>query len=250
MTASLAAGSERVGPARRFGRALGRSMAARGISERRLAEVTGISRSGVRQYRCGYNLPSLANGQALAAALDDDGLATLIRRCRTERCAICSSEFVNEGTPQRYCSDVCRGVAAKKRFGVETRVRADVAERGAAAAESTLAQFREAVAAMCLACEPEGACRTADCSLRPVSPLPMSRAKTVVVASPAPGPYGTEENRQKTLAAIRAGLARRWTPEARAEQSRRAKDFHAGLTDEQRAAHASSIATGRARRAS
>ncbi len=42
-------------------------------------------------------------------------------------------------------------------------------------------QLRGAVASFCRGCEPEGICRTADCQLRPVSPLPLitlRRART------------------------------------------------------------------------
>lgn len=104
-------------------------MKAAGISEHRLAEVTRISRSAVRQYRSGYNLPALETGLVLAAALDSDELAALIRRCRTVSCATCQAAFVSPGLgSKRYCSARCRQVARKLVDGLDVRQRADMAE--------------------------------------------------------------------------------------------------------------------------
>lgn len=197
--------------ARRFGAELARARKARGIGTRQIQDQVGVSRSTLRQYEAGYNLPSLNVATELAEALCCPRLVELIVAARTQRCPVCGGMFVNRGTPQRYCSDRCHGVAQKKRVGVSTAHRADVAERNLAEALSTIGDFRTAVASMCVECEPEGFCRQPECPLRLVSPLPLSaQIRTRHVVQPAAGPWGSDENRERTLAAIREANGRRW----------------------------------------
>jgi transcriptional regulator with XRE-family HTH domain len=223
---SLSPESPRRAHARRFGRELQKARRLAGIGVHRIEEQLGISRSTLRQYEAGYNLPSLQKGAQLADALGCERLIELLREARTELCANCGGPFVNPGTPQRYCSPRCFEAAQKKRVGLSTAHRADVAERSLAAAERTLDEFRSAVATMCLECEPEGFCRQSECPLRPVSPLPFSQhLRPQLVLRPAPGPWGSEENREKLLAGIRAGNARRWArPGEREAQSERTRE--------------------------
>lgn len=49
--------------------------------------------------------------------------------------------------------------------------------RPAIAAERTAARCVAAVASYCAACEPESVCRTPECPLRVVSPLPIARRR-------------------------------------------------------------------------
>jgi len=70
------------------------------------------------------------------------------------------------------------------------------------------------VAAFCAGCEPEGRCVTADCALRPVSPLPLlEHRREIVPVRPSPH-NGYRASGQQ--AAIVAAVWARYTPEERA----------------------------------
>lgn len=205
MTVALSAESPRRAAARRFSVELRRAMAARRIGRRRLAECLETSDSMVAQWRSGRTLPRLDTTIRLARALEWETLVAIVRESREGRCHRCGNTFINEGgTAQLYCSDRCRRAQTKLVAHTDTRARA-------AASERQLKLIRSAVDAMCRSCEPEGYCRTLDCPLRAVSPLPAwTDPRKIREATPAPGPYGTAANRERTLAAIREANARRW----------------------------------------
>lgn len=208
MTVSISPTSARAAAARRFGAELDRAMRTRKVGRRTLAKALGMdSASIIAHWRSGEGMPRLENAERLADSLDWPMLATIVRQSRTSECDTCSKPFVNEGGgPKRYCSEQCRRLKAKMRLGAPTRVRADLAER-------RLRDHVAAVAAFCEWCEPEGVCRRDDCSLRPVSPLPLlvDFRREPRMARPAPGPYGTPQNAAKTKAAIRAAAQERWS---------------------------------------
>lgn len=163
--------SPRRAVAREFGQQLRVAMAFRGLKRQTLARLTGVSRTSIALYLQGNNMPRLETSERLAEALDWPGLAELMARSRTYRCLVCPRVFVNDGMgPRRYCSDSCRDVAQKLRVGTPTRQRADRAERA-------LHLHAGAVAAFCASCEPAGLCRTPECELRAVSPLPLALPK-------------------------------------------------------------------------
>jgi hypothetical protein len=103
-----------------------------------------------------------------------------------------------------------------------------------------------AAAAFCRSCEPEGYCQTPDCPLRPVSPLPLAvEPIEVELAVKAPGAWGTSENRENQVAAIRAANARRWTPEERVRFAVATRRRWERLTPEERAEWGRRISAGR-----
>lgn len=152
----------------RFGRELSRAMKARGVGARTIQESVGVGRSAVGNWRQGRNLPRTETAKVLAQALDWPRLATLAAELRSRPCVIDGVVFVDDsGTDNRlYCSWSCRNVAEKRADGSDRTLRAAVAER-------RLTVHQRAVEAFCGGCEPSGRCVTAECSLRPVSPLPL-----------------------------------------------------------------------------
>lgn len=168
MTHLIAEHSTKRDRAIRFGRALERSMKRRDVGTRTVAEALGSSRTTVMYWRTGRLLPRIETVRRLAAALDDEALVTVALELRGKRCETCDVAFVDDSGSdnRRYCSASCQRVAEKKRVGSTVDKRAAVAER-------RLVDHQRAVADYCNGCEPSGRCVTADCPLRPVSPLPL-----------------------------------------------------------------------------
>jgi transcriptional regulator with XRE-family HTH domain len=164
----MAAESPRRVAAREFGTVLRRAMKRHRTSSRRLHVDAGVSRTAIENYLAGNNLPKLQTALKLADLLENDGLAEIIRSSRTYACPVCHRAFTHEGQSRKtYCSGSCRDVAAKMRLGRGVPKRADTAER-------RLGIHVAAIDAFCRGCEPAGICRTVDCALRPVSPLPLA----------------------------------------------------------------------------
>ena len=112
-------------------------------------------------------VPRLDTARRLADLLDWPRLTEIIVASRTYTCVVCPRTFVYDGMgPRRYCSSACQTVVDKMRLGRPVRVMAVRAERA-------LALHATAVAAFCKTCEPDGQCKTRDCELRSVSPLPL-----------------------------------------------------------------------------
>lgn len=214
--------------AQRFGKLLRATLTARGIGEKRIVALVGGGRSSLRQYLAGYNLPRLDYARKLAEALDEPRLVTLCREGRTRHCFTCDKPYVDErGSPSKFCSERCHKIADKKRYGHggDRVLDAAVAEAQIEVLDAQMHGYHVAITNMCRSCEPEGTCHDQRCPLRPVSPLPLA-GKPVGVATPAAGPYGSPENRARTLAAIRANAVKRWTPEARAAWVEKVKEMH------------------------
>lgn len=201
----------------RFGQELARAMKARGVGNRTVAEATGMGRTSLHNWRAGRNLPRIETARGLAEALEWPRLAALAMELRSRACFTDGVVFIDDSGSdnRRYCSQRCQDVAGKKVVGMDTRARAGVAER-------RLAIHARAVAAYCNGCEPEGRCVTADCPLRPVSPLPLY-ADRLDVAQVKPKPH----NGFRESGADSARMARVWasyTPKERAERIGRAAD--------------------------
>ncbi|MES2210932.1 MAG: hypothetical protein V4515_12240 [Chloroflexota bacterium] len=229
MTYTIAPGTPKAASAAAFGRELVRALETRGIPRQEIHRATGIGRTALDHYRVGASLPRTAAAVALATALDWPRLAEIVRKARTRACSRCGTHFRNDGGnmgAKRYCSPSCREVAASER-DASTRARQagqtgdgrrryqEVARlrSGIRIAEERSADLLGAIADMCASCEPEGACRTADCALRAFSPLPLATHRT---ATPA--------TREQSLA---MRTAERWTPAARAAQSAMTRRLHA-----------------------
>jgi hypothetical protein len=148
-----------------------------------------------------------------AEALMAPHLVSLCASLRTKECEVCGSSYVedhNGGLAQRWCSDNCRWVGRGREKAQkgrdETQRRYDLWARRAR-------KLAKAVGAMCRGCEPEGACRQADCPLRPVSPLPLVGDVSVPLATrgsvrhPADHPLRAVRLRESKAAWARAKRA-------------------------------------------
>lgn len=190
----------------------------------RAYETRGIPRND--NYRTGSSLPKVEVAAQLAALLDWPRLREIVVTARTRACARCQRPFRNDGGnmgAKRYCSTTCRDIADNERIASrrtrqagqtdDNRRRYQAMARlrsGIRIAESRTAELRDAIAAMCATCEPEGICRTGDCPLRGFSPLPYSR-------HPSRGiPRNEAQIRDDS-----------WTPERRARQSELTMRLHA-----------------------
>lgn len=166
-----------------FGRSLKAVMQERRVPCKELAAVTGKSMSSITQARAGRFMPSIAYAVVLSEALHAPELLALCAKLRTRTCELCEREYVSMhrgGYPQRWCSVQCRDTGRARESGEFDKawrlLRYDRWKR--------LAVKRQgAVDAMCWDCEPEGACRTSGCPLRPVSPLPLIGAIRVPQAA-------------------------------------------------------------------
>ena len=217
MTYSIPPESPRKVQAELFARELSKAMLTRKVGARTVAKAIGnIGRSSIVNWKTAQALPRMESAEALATALRWPKLEELIRQARTVKCQGpgCDIEFIhNLPTRRSYHSIRCQRLAERARHlsGVRSRVDHDNITRG-------LAQSRSAVAAFCRGCEPEGSCHQPKCALRAISPLPLvelRQFRSVAPANPAPGPYGTAQNRAKTIAAVKAASQERWTPEER-----------------------------------
>jgi hypothetical protein len=168
----IRADSPRRAHARRFGLALDQAIRVSGISIRALASVSGTSRSGLYFYREGVNLPTIEVAGRLADILGWPSLVAIVGDARSGTCERCGRSFASTAGNgnRRYCSEDCRRIAYNRRVDSPARDRAVLAER-------TAARYVAAVDAFCRACEPDGACRTPECPLRVVSPLPLARGR-------------------------------------------------------------------------
>lgn len=241
MTVPLSPTSPRRGAAIRFGALLTETMAARGVSIRSLAAQLRLSKGLMWQWRAGNNLPRLETALRIAEALGEPRLVSIVREARTVHCETCGTEVLVEGgRPVRYCSDACKVIRNALRSATPSRERAVVAER-------RLSLYRDAVAAYCAGCEPDGLCRDAGCDLRPVSPLRLAlrEASTIIAVAPDPPRAVSEAQRRASSEANR----RRWAlPGAREAMSERQRARIAAWTPERREAWIAAVSAGRRRR--
>ncbi|MGH2465415.1 MAG: helix-turn-helix domain-containing protein [Candidatus Limnocylindrales bacterium] len=281
MTQPLSINSPRRQAAAKFGAELRRAMLKREVSQKVLARATGCAVSAVAMWKAGGNLPRLDTVVRLVDALDWPALMAIAREARSGHCQRCGREFINEGgSPKRYCSPECQNVDAQLRQPPPGRLLADAvrAELGrdgivrrrplatALAGYSRSDSKRQAridrsarqlevvqasVDAMCAGCEPLGVCRTPECALRPVSPLPLALRPDLTADEPIrpEGPWGPA-NRERMTAAIAAASQRRWARDGEREaQSARMRARHAAATPEEHAAWVGRIsATKQARK--
>jgi hypothetical protein len=268
VTIQLAPDSPRRVAASRFGAELRRAMLVRKVGQHRLAEAVGCGSSAIAVWKAGDNLPRTDTAQRLADALRWPRLIAIAREGRTGACVRCGGAFVNEGGfPKRFCSAECRDVDVQLRQPPPGRALADalrvelervkgttdsVRRKPLAAAldqyarsdskrvvrvdrsERRLHVAQAAVAAFCGACEPSGVCRTPECELRPVSPLPLA-------LEPDKIGRGVRErldpHTPHWLEKVRAANEERWArPGERERASAQSLAMHARRTPEERKA--------------
>ncbi len=247
MTFTIPPGTPKAVKAAAFGRELVKACRSRNVPLKELERVTGVGHTSLDNYRRGLVLPKVEVARALAATLDWPRLASMIAAARTFECARkgCLRTFRNDtGAPRKYCTEMCRRIAenlrqaaARNRRAGQHDARAGVWMSGPRAGEPQLraalrladeqaALMDDAIAAMCAGCEPEGVCRTADCPLRPYSPLPL---EAHCIGEPRTldrirTDSWTPARRERFM----AGLQARWAdPAEHVAQSERSLRYHA-----------------------
>lgn len=199
----------------------------------------------------------------------------------------CSRSFVYEGgKPKVYCSEDCVQLARKLAAGDDEfdtggkrlyalvaaeledarasgrsvrRAALDVGlvayQRADAKRHARFATYQRridglqgSIDEMCRGCEPEGLCRTPECSLRAFSPLPLegtfSAQRRAGELRRPEGAWGPT-NRGRMLEVIRDANERRWSrPGEREAQSAASRDRMAAMTPEERAERGRRISAG------
>lgn len=183
-----------------FAAALTEAMARRGVNKVALAEAVGTSASAIYCYRSAKILPTVQIASRLSDALFDGSILEMVVKMRTRSCGICGKATVDQGTkPRLFCSIECQRLSVK---GVSTKFdKTDPRER--------------AIAAMCLTCEPSGVCRTLECPLRAVSPLPFVKPEDIDAARV--GILWTDERRAR----LGARFVAYWADPANREKRKR-----------------------------
>lgn len=184
MSLALPPDSHRRVHAKRLGARLTKALHDGKISKRGLALELGTARSLVTMWCKGDALPSLEVAAKLARAVGDDEILALARAARVLTCPVDQREFEWRGGGNAlYCSDRCRKIGAN----------ANSRKPPVTMLEGQIAELRQAVGDYCRGCEPEGVCRTFDCPLRGVSPLPLKLGTEVDEVEPwSQGPLSIE----------------------------------------------------------
>ena len=154
-----------------FSAELRRACTRRQQSRPDLVRATGACSTLVKMWLDGTRYPDHPTVVALAEHLD---WPTLVERSiadRTGTCEACGGpSFVTRGSVKaRFCSPRCRRRISDRRRNGRVLVQDRKVLR------YRLEEHEDAVRAYCRSCEPEGLCRTAECPLRSVSPLPLVR---------------------------------------------------------------------------
>lgn len=245
MTYQVTPGTTKARQALAFGLELHKACTARDVSFKELERKIGVGHTTIWHYRFGHNLPRMTAAAALAVALDWPKLRELVLKACTRTCARtgCGTMFINDvgSEARKYCSPMCGRIAGNLKQA-EVRARSAGQTGSGQAKRAHVQRLRSAVriaderanlqvlaiGAMCRDCEPEGLCRTADCPLRPFSPLPLSERAQMPV---------------RTMTAIRDEIAHR--PSTRAKRSVAMKAHHAD--PEYAARHSASLVAAFAR---
>jgi len=258
MTYAVTQGTTKAVQARQWGDEMVRACHARNVTLNELGRKVGHGHTAIDHYRKGSILPRTDTAMAISELLNWPKLAEMIVRFRTFPCERCRRPFRNDsGGPKRYCSVACRDAAESLRIAERRRRQAGQTDtprlRNAATArmkgvigilQGEIAVLHEYVAGMCRSCEPEGLCRTLECPLRPVSPLPFHRAVgEAETETEVRTRRWTPAHRERHRQAMKA----RWAqPGAVDRQSAKSKAWHAALTAESHQAWTDKIRTAKA----
>lgn len=175
-------------PSLAFGDALRRAMKSRRYQVWRLAEDSGFSREVIVRMRAGRSIPHPDRLARLAEVLDCPRLVTLAREYLARTCLECEAPFVQtvQAANMSFCTQRCRWVyrariaREKRREQAPALLKQYIGKAQAAEAHRDnilrdLLALRAAVEAFCRSCEWDGICKTPECELRDVSPLPLSK---------------------------------------------------------------------------
>jgi transcriptional regulator with XRE-family HTH domain len=157
-----------------FGARLRVAMTQRDIKVADLAAQLDMDQSTIIDWRSGKRLPRLASAAALSDAIHMPSLSEYVVELRSMKCALCSKAFIYDnvgGRRRKFCSQDCASSSwnsvhrskNEREWGmVHTRWR------------NRFRKAQKAIDRFCLTCEWDGVCKTPDCELRSVSPLPLA----------------------------------------------------------------------------
>lgn len=162
-----------------FSAELRRAMVAKGLTQTALARSVGYGATNLHKALNSERIPAPEVVALLADVLDRPSLVSMAVAARTARCALCDAPFVrhHRKPSTRYCGVLCRRAAAGRQQRDSHRRKALTETR---MVRQRLDQYQLAVMAFCRGCEPDGVCRDAGCSLRPVSPLRLASGRVKV----------------------------------------------------------------------
>ena len=152
------------------------------IPRREAAARIGISHAHLNALCQGRGLPTVLTASRVADGLMAPRLAEAVLAAWTGTCVACGATYVMtergaRRSRRRYCTPLCarrsRNVAAWAEDRVRLRDLLASSERDRAALEAESITFRETLRRWCLSCEWDGVCKTPECDLRPISPLPL-----------------------------------------------------------------------------
>lgn len=157
-----------------FAEELRRAMTKRGLTQTALARRSGYGASNLHRVLSDGRIPAPDVITRLADALAWPSLVERAIADRTGRCAMCGAPFVrhHKKPSTRYCGRLCQRAAVARQSRDHHRRKVLTETR---LVRQRLDQHQLAVLAFCRGCEPDGECRTPECSLRPVSPLRLAQ---------------------------------------------------------------------------
>jgi transcriptional regulator with XRE-family HTH domain len=133
-----------------------------------VARQVGIQYQRVFKWTKGRSMPSIHVVHLINDAYGDDELMKKAIVCNTRKCASCRKEFISDKPQGRkfLCGFDCQRESNRllRKMGKSAIGLTEFTNRNL---------YAEAVDRFCNGCEPSGVCKTASCSLRVVSPLPL-----------------------------------------------------------------------------
>jgi transcriptional regulator with XRE-family HTH domain len=185
-----------------FARLFREAVEANGSSYGGVARALGVSKQNAREWATGTRLPRLETAAKLADALNEPALLAAVQVARTRVCRNCKARMVVNTSRRLFCSEECNLLYRAKTGKAVPRKPLTVIE-------DRLDTYKAAVEAFCQSCEPGGVCRTVECELRPVSPLPCLIGKVEPAAPDARRGRWSDERRQQQGDRMRSYHARR-----------------------------------------
>lgn len=152
--------------ATKFGPILRAAMAERHVTCAALGAAVGVRPESVSWYRNDHVWPSHTVAVAMAQELDAPALSALSFAYWRRSCKVCSRTFVARSYNAQHCNERCKAVTSARRLRQRRGNPLWLSAR-------RWREARDAIAAFCRSCEPDGVCRTAACELRGLSPLPL-----------------------------------------------------------------------------
>lgn len=155
--------------AQRFSKELKKSLAAREMSQRDLADELGCGQPMIVRYVSGRTIPMLDRAKEMSEILANETLLLIAKEWAKRECVVCKTPFYTASLQMKaiYCSGNCKGIA----FRQARKGQRDLSRKFA---HDRLKLHIKAVRDFCTDCTAgDGICRDDECHLRGVSPMPF-----------------------------------------------------------------------------